>query len=184
MKREVNIILCAILAAELLAGCGAQPAGGDASAPEKTENVKKQVVNVCGSEYYDYKSLDELAKKAEYIVYGQVLSKEYGEEYSVPVTIYEISVLDSYKSTAERGDVLKLLTQGGETEDMIYVQSGLPRIEIDGEYVLFMYKSQSAENSGWLLNPTQAIYPTDGKTISKGERFGLTFGRLEKLRDG
>ena len=201
MKRPVYIILTILLIASLLTGCGAKHTSENAAEPENAAieigsaaaaqgSTKKQVIEI-KMDYHVYNSISELAERADYIVYGKALSKEYEwKSLTVPprsdnlevVTVYEISVLDSYTGAAEAGDVITLFVRGGETEDKIYeVHPKFPEIRIDEEYVFFMKKSENDENGGWLLNPGQSLYPADKVPKTKYEGAKLSFQFLEEL---
>lgn len=172
---------------------------------EHLSAVEKKVI-IGYADYPTYISLNDLAEKSDYIIFGTVLSKKHewmslrienksDDEYLNPggdvdndltlVTIFEVEVKNNYKTTASIGDVIKVLMIGGETEDVIYKIDGSPDIKNDEEYIFFLSKSSIVENGAWLLNDTQSLYFTDGDTISSVTKdgFELSFDILDKLME-
>jgi len=172
------------------------------NAPQEEKTI---VVGIGDSPYYS--SLGELSEKADYIVYGKVLSKRYewrslriksndtnpytnpgGEEEDdlTLVTIYELHVMKHYDGEECESDRLEVLVIGGETNTMIYRVEGTPEITVDEPYVFFLRKSAIWENGTWLLNDSQSLYSTDGTNLFcvDDRGFDLSFEQLEKLGVG
>ena len=171
---------------------------------EQTENKVEIIVDY--ADYQSYTSVEDLEEQSECIVYGEILSRESSwmslvipdykadgyinpggdEDYEQGVvTVYEVKVIDTYKTTGNDKDVIKVMMRGGETPEAIYRVEGNPEIEIGNEYVLFLHKSSILENGFWLLNNTQSLYSVDGDRISKtnDEGFELSFAKLERLME-
>ena len=171
---------------------------------QESSEIKEKEILVGHADFPYYYSLNDLYRKSDYVVYGTVLSKSYewrslrvkvdsadpvlnpgGEAHDdlTLVTVFEISVIKDYSAKEIKSNVIKLLIVGGETETEIIMIEGTPDIEINEQYVFFLSKSANVENGAWLLNDTQALYVTDGITISRisEEGFELTFEQLDEM---
>lgn len=166
-KGKTWMVLLSLLCMVLCCGCS-------------HKSKSKEVIPV-SADYKHYNSVDELAQEADYIFHGKVTEKAYewrvisrpaAELYLNPedvppeeeelVTVYTVQVIDSYLNTAEAGDTIEVLMRGGETDTAIYLYEGTPQLLVEDEYVFFLSKSSFFENTGWPLNPTQAIYDAEG----------------------
>ena len=179
-----------------------QSSVGESTQENLATKEKKVVVGQADSP--SYASLADLEKNSDYIIYGTVLSKSYewlslriednsDDEYLNPggdvdddltlVTVFEVSVSKSYKTTDNKSDVIKVLMIGGETEDTIYMIEGSPEAKEAEKYIFFLSESSIVENGAWLLNDTQSLYSTDGNAITSVTEggFDLSFEELDKM---
>lgn len=212
IRKTVGILLVLALTAFALAGCSGEPdargARGESGSnqPENTEESAKERI-ILDADYPHYASLDDLAAKADSVLYGEVIAKEYdkislringvgddpflnpegdADDELTLVTVYTVNVIRSFKPSEGRSEVIKLLVIGGETDEAIWQTPESPDIRIGEAYVFFLSDSRTVENGAWLLNDTQALYCTDGTSISSptDEGFELSFEALEALSEG
>ena len=160
-------------------------------------NVGEKEMMTVAADYPYYNGVEDLARNADYIIHGKVISKTcewrvismpaaelYLNPEDVPpveedlVTVYQVQVLDSYLPTAEAGATLEVMMMGGETETAIHIYEGIPQLAVDDSYIFFLSKSSFFEDAGWPLNPSQAIMKVNG---SQPE--GVSFETLESLRE-
>ncbi len=209
IKNYFSILVAMMLCVVLLSSCGQERGADDADKVKHTSAaqvnssvVAKKPVLLIHADYPEYESAKALAAKAAYIVRGKVsnkhqermstavplkpgetsinLDKELPEDKEL-ITIYEISVTESYTDMAHKGDTVKLMTFGGETDKAIYLDPQTPEILLGKEYVFFMSESRILDKGGWLLNNSQALYSVEKGSL-EGSGFRLTLDDLKGIK--
>lgn len=113
------------------------------------------------SDFYYYKNAEELCKKADTVLIGEIIDKKYedinvsseADEDYMPYTVYTLRVSQCFKGTA--GTVYSFKVLGGETSDTIYEYKDAVQFEMGSQY-LIATEEYGNDTYASLLNPIQA----------------------------
>ena len=80
-----------------------------------------------------------------------------------------VEVLENIKGCENQNTII-YKEPGGETEDFIYIMNGVEPLDVDGEYIFFLYDNNT------FLNPSTVIAVSDGMVKPSSELVPEVFG--------
>lgn len=137
--------------------------------------------------------LQQLAKKADVVVHGQVLdqSTAWNASHSRIYTVTRVSVTDPLKGPHQKGTVIQIRQLGGTVDDITQSIVGNARLSAGEEVVLFL-NHDPKKGLHYVLGMAQGKYAVqrDGNAaVVRHDLAGLALadladGRLAGLKDG
>ena len=80
-----------------------------------------------------------------------------------------VEVLENIKGCENQNTII-YKEPGGETEDFIYIMNGVEPLDVEGEYIFFLYDNNT------FLNPSTVIAVSDGMVKPSSELVPEVFG--------
>lgn len=168
------IALGSTVAIMALAACSSNEGGSPAAATTVNYHM----------DYPSYDSPDSLYQKADLVVEAKIGETARVQEMtpsqkdtdpkanpnagvkgkapqSLVVTIYQATVVKTFKGTKAVGDTVEVKQLGGVLKGVTYRESSTSALKPGGTYLLFLATFPDAPAS--LLNPSQGQYPVDAK---------------------
>lgn len=165
MNKKIKIIICTVIFALLIvAGIGIIRKNNG------IKNIDKRTVTKTAM--WPSFSFESAVNQATTIVYGKVVDKSdtkihqttssSGNIYTECYKEVSIEVIDILKGNMDDNTVT-YLEWGGETEDAIYIFSGMTPVEINDEYIFFL------NMYGAFLSPMTLLPVENGTVLTKGK---------------